>query len=205
MGTHIPPEPGNCSTTNVRFSTRTETTVPTDGSTTSPTVLWKSCESRPSTRVGPRRPPLAPQYASNPANRTAAGSRPRIPGSGSTTPSQVRTPATPVSPDTREKFHSRDCPTAGGGQQHSICQNSTKTGISTTDNGRRCGDGTQTRPWTGGRLPVMGLIVALLVIWLVLAVLGFIIHSLLWLAWVAIILFVVTAVVGWIRRRAASR
>lgn len=50
----------------------------------------------------------------------------------------------------------------------------------------------------------MGLIVTLLVIWVILAVLGFVIHSILWLAWVAIILFVVTAVVGWIRRRAAS-
>ncbi len=51
----------------------------------------------------------------------------------------------------------------------------------------------------------MGLIIALLVIFLVLAVIGFAVKALLWLAWVALILFVVTAVVGWLRRRAASR
>lgn len=49
----------------------------------------------------------------------------------------------------------------------------------------------------------MGLIVGLLILWLVLAVLGFVVKSILWLAWVAIILFVVTAVVGWLRNRAA--
>lgn len=57
----------------------------------------------------------------------------------------------------------------------------------------------------GVRLPPMGLIIALLVIFLVLAVIGFAVKALLWLAWVALILFVVTAVVGWLRRRAASR
>ncbi len=50
----------------------------------------------------------------------------------------------------------------------------------------------------------MGLVVGLLLLWLVLAVIGFVVHAVIWLAWVAIILFVVTAVVGWLRRRAAS-
>jgi len=49
----------------------------------------------------------------------------------------------------------------------------------------------------------MGLVVGLLLLWLVLAVIGFVVHAVIWLAWVAIILFVVTAVVGWLRRRAA--
>ena len=59
-------------------------------------------------------------------------------------------------------------------------------------------------PAGDARLPDMGLIIALLVIFLVLAVVGFFVKALLWLAWVAIILFVITAVVGWIRRRAAT-
>ncbi|GAA3454809.1 MULTISPECIES: hypothetical protein [Dactylosporangium] len=47
----------------------------------------------------------------------------------------------------------------------------------------------------------MGLIVALLVIWLVLAVLGVVIKGLFWLFIVALILFVATGVFGWLRRR----
>jgi hypothetical protein len=47
----------------------------------------------------------------------------------------------------------------------------------------------------------MGLIVALLVIWLVLAVLGVVIKGLFWLFIVGLILFVATGVVGWLRRR----
>jgi hypothetical protein len=49
----------------------------------------------------------------------------------------------------------------------------------------------------------MSLIVILLVVWLVLAVLGFVIKGLVWLAIVGIVLFLVTGVWGWIRRRAA--
>jgi hypothetical protein len=52
---------------------------------------------------------------------------------------------------------------------------------------------------------VITLIVVLLVIWLVLAVVGFAIHGLIWLAIIGIILFVGTAVVGGIRRRAIGR
>ncbi len=49
----------------------------------------------------------------------------------------------------------------------------------------------------------MGLIIALLVIWVVLAVLGFVLKGLLWLAIIGVVLFIVTAVVGAIRRRSA--
>ncbi len=45
-------------------------------------------------------------------------------------------------------------------------------------------------------------IIGLLVVWLVLTVLGFAVHALLWLAIVGIVLFLATAVFGWIRRRA---
>jgi hypothetical protein len=48
------------------------------------------------------------------------------------------------------------------------------------------------------------LVVVLLVIWLVLAVVGFAIKGLLWLAIIGIILFVGTAIVGGIRRRALT-
>lgn len=47
---------------------------------------------------------------------------------------------------------------------------------------------------------MIGFVVALLVIWIVLAVLGFAIKGLLWLAILALILFVATAVFGYIRR-----
>ncbi len=48
----------------------------------------------------------------------------------------------------------------------------------------------------------MGLIVALLVIWLVLAVLGLALKGLFWLFVIALVLFIATGVFGWIRRRA---
>jgi hypothetical protein len=48
----------------------------------------------------------------------------------------------------------------------------------------------------------VGLIVALLVVWLVLVVVGFAVKALFWLAIVGIVLFVATGVVGAIRRRA---
>ncbi|GAA4538699.1 hypothetical protein [Pseudonocardia xishanensis] len=47
----------------------------------------------------------------------------------------------------------------------------------------------------------MGIIIALLVLWVVLAVVGFVVKSLLWLAIVGIVLFVVTGIVGAVRRR----
>jgi len=50
----------------------------------------------------------------------------------------------------------------------------------------------------------MTLVVVLLVIWLVLAVLGFALKGLLWLAIIGIVLFVGTAIVGWIQRKARN-
>jgi hypothetical protein len=48
---------------------------------------------------------------------------------------------------------------------------------------------------------MLGLIILLLVVWLVLAVLGFAIKGLLWLAIIGLVLFVITAIFGFIRRR----
>ena len=47
----------------------------------------------------------------------------------------------------------------------------------------------------------MGLIIALLVIWLVLSILGFAIKGLLWLAVIGLVLFVATGVWGWLKRK----
>jgi hypothetical protein len=48
----------------------------------------------------------------------------------------------------------------------------------------------------------MGLIIGLLVLWLVLAVIGFTIKALFWLAIIGIVLFVATGLFGAIRGRA---
>jgi len=48
---------------------------------------------------------------------------------------------------------------------------------------------------------MFGFLLLLLVIWLVLAVLGFVIKGLIWLAIVGIVLFVITAGFSWLRRR----
>ncbi|MFC5061843.1 hypothetical protein [Actinomycetospora atypica] len=48
---------------------------------------------------------------------------------------------------------------------------------------------------------LLRIIVIALVVWVVLAVIGFVVKGLLWLAFVALALFVVTAVVGAVRRR----
>jgi hypothetical protein len=52
-----------------------------------------------------------------------------------------------------------------------------------------------------GEVGTMGLIIALLVLWVVLAVIGFAVKSLLWLAIIGIVLFIATGVFGGIRRR----
>ncbi len=54
---------------------------------------------------------------------------------------------------------------------------------------------------------MLRLIVALLVVWLILTIVGFIVEGLLWLATIALVLFAVTAVWGWLKRkpRAAGR
>jgi hypothetical protein len=48
-------------------------------------------------------------------------------------------------------------------------------------------------------------LIVLLVLWLILAVVGFAIKGLMWLAIIGIILFVGTAAVGVVRRRASHR
>jgi hypothetical protein len=48
---------------------------------------------------------------------------------------------------------------------------------------------------------MVGLLVALLIIWAVLAVLGIVVKGLFWLFIVGLILFVATGVWGWVRRR----
>ena len=51
----------------------------------------------------------------------------------------------------------------------------------------------------------MAIVGVLLVVWIVLAVVGFVVKSLLWLAIVALVLFVITAAYGWVKRKASSR
>jgi hypothetical protein len=51
----------------------------------------------------------------------------------------------------------------------------------------------------------MGILVGLLVIWAVVAVLGIVIKGLFWLIIVGAVLFVATAVIGFVKREALSR
>ena len=48
---------------------------------------------------------------------------------------------------------------------------------------------------------MIALILILLVVWLVFAVLGLVIHGLFWLFIVGLILFLGTGLLGWLRRR----
>lgn len=48
---------------------------------------------------------------------------------------------------------------------------------------------------------MLWLVIALLAIWLILAVLGLVIKGLFWLFVVAVVLFLATAGFGWLRRR----
>ena len=50
----------------------------------------------------------------------------------------------------------------------------------------------------------MKLLVVLLVVWLILAIVGFVIKGLVWLAIIGIVLFIGTAILGMIRRRTAG-
>ncbi len=52
---------------------------------------------------------------------------------------------------------------------------------------------------------MLALILVALVIWLVLAVLGIVIHGLFWLAIIGIVLFLATAVFGGVKRSALRR
>ena len=50
----------------------------------------------------------------------------------------------------------------------------------------------------------MGLIIGLLVLWVIVAVVGFAVHTLFWLAIAGIVLFVVTGIFGALRRRGSG-
>ena len=52
---------------------------------------------------------------------------------------------------------------------------------------------------------MLAIVGVLLVVWIVLAVVGFVVKSLFWLAIVALVLFVITAAYGWVKRKASSR
>ena len=52
---------------------------------------------------------------------------------------------------------------------------------------------------------MIGLIVLLLIVWLVLAVLGFVIKGLFWLAIIGIVLFLATGAYGAVKRSVARR
>jgi len=49
---------------------------------------------------------------------------------------------------------------------------------------------------------MLALVGVLLVVWVVLAVIGFVVKGLVWLAIVGIVLFLATAAFGWVRRKA---
>jgi hypothetical protein len=50
-------------------------------------------------------------------------------------------------------------------------------------------------------LGILGLILA---VWLVITVIGFVIHGLIWLAIIGVVLFLATSALGWSRRRLGS-
>ncbi len=52
---------------------------------------------------------------------------------------------------------------------------------------------------------MIAIVGVLLLVWLVVAVLGFVIKGLVWLAIIGLILFVVTAGYGWVKRKASAR
>ncbi|WP_152690593.1 hypothetical protein [Jiangella alkaliphila] len=56
----------------------------------------------------------------------------------------------------------------------------------------------RSEPGTGSVMVV--LVVVLLAAWLVLSIVGFAIEGILWLGLIGVVLFVATAIVGWLRR-----
>lgn len=48
------------------------------------------------------------------------------------------------------------------------------------------------------------IIIALLVVWLIISVLGFVIEGLFWLAVIGLVLFAATVVWGWLKRKTRS-
>ena len=61
-------------------------------------------------------------------------------------------------------------------------------------------DGAQRRV---SRISMTGIIIALLIIWLVLVVLGAVLEGLFWLTVIGIVLFLGTAAYGWVKRKTA--
>ncbi len=51
---------------------------------------------------------------------------------------------------------------------------------------------------------MLKIVVALLILWVVLSIVGFVIEGLLWLAVVGLVLFAATVVWGWLKRRTSS-
>jgi len=52
---------------------------------------------------------------------------------------------------------------------------------------------------------MLGLIAFLLIAWLVLIVLGAVVHGLFWLVIIGVVLFLATSAFGWVRRNAGRR
>jgi hypothetical protein len=52
---------------------------------------------------------------------------------------------------------------------------------------------------------MLTLVIVLLAIWLILSIVGFAIKGLLWLAFIGIILFVATGIIGFIRKSAGRK
>ncbi|WP_188317116.1 hypothetical protein [Solihabitans fulvus] len=52
---------------------------------------------------------------------------------------------------------------------------------------------------------MLGLLALLLVVWLVFVVVGVVVKGLAWLLFLGLVLFVVTGVVGWVKRSALGR
>lgn len=52
---------------------------------------------------------------------------------------------------------------------------------------------------------MLGLVIFLLILWAALAIFGFVVEGLLWLAVIALILFLITGIIGWLRRGVSTR
>ena len=51
---------------------------------------------------------------------------------------------------------------------------------------------------------MLGILALLLIVWLAFMVIGFVVHTLFWLAVIGIVLFLATAAFGWVRRNSRS-
>ncbi|SDP18625.1 hypothetical protein SAMN04515671_3171 [Nakamurella panacisegetis] len=52
---------------------------------------------------------------------------------------------------------------------------------------------------------MLAILGVLLLVWIVVAVLGFVIKGLIWLAIIGIVLFLATSIFGWVRRKTTRR